>query len=81
MNVDWWLVGLSFAVGLVLTMALLFGGPGSAADPEGETPTVKITAAQRSPTSSPDMPTTRIRADAPTVRIASRRFRWRLRRR
>ncbi|OBG78927.1 hypothetical protein A5700_15515 [Mycobacterium sp. E1214] len=42
MTVDWWLVGLSFALGLVLTSALLFGRRAACDD---ERPTTKIPAA------------------------------------
>jgi uncharacterized membrane protein ArfC len=56
-HVHWWLFGLSFAMGLVLTLALL-GRP------------AKRKVAQDNPP-IPDPPTTRIVADPPTTRVVT----------
>lgn len=75
---NWWLVGLSFAAGLVLTLALL---PGRAPGPTvpAEAPTTKIRARQGPVTtklpSANDLPTTNI-GESPTVKIPRGALRW-----
>jgi uncharacterized membrane protein ArfC len=56
-HVHWWLFGLSFAMGLVLTFALLGRSVKHAAPPDN--PLI------------PDPPTTRIVADPPTTRVVT----------
>ena len=81
-HVHWWLFGLSFVTGLVLTFALL-GRPvesrarvADSARSESEPPTTKIPVANESPTTkiptAGDLPTTKIpvTTDAPTTKIA-----------
>ena len=78
-HVHWWLFGLSFATGLVLTLVLLIrpakrqvseGKPAAA-----EAPTTKIPVAEESPTTkirvAPETPTTKIPVaeESPTTKI------------
>ena len=81
-HVHWWLFGLSFATGLVLTLALLVGSAKHQApvrvsadeSAEAESPTTKIPVVTEQPTTRipvvTEQPTTEIPvADSPTTKI------------